>query len=129
MDASPDQTLAWVVQRWQVEVTFHAMRAHLGMETQRQWSTLAIARTTPTLFGLFSAVTLLAHPHCSQASVSLQQAAWYTKSWPTFADALAWVRRRLWASLLFQTSVSATHPEVIRSPLLDHLCALLCYAA
>ena len=64
--ASPDQILAWFVQRWQLEVTFHAMRAHLGMETQRQWSAPAIARTTPALFGLFSLVTLLAHPELSR---------------------------------------------------------------
>jgi hypothetical protein len=60
VDAAPEQVLAWFVQRWQLEVTFHAMRAHLGMETQRQWTPLAIARTTPALFGLFSVVTLLA---------------------------------------------------------------------
>ena len=129
MDSATEPILAWVVQRWEGEVTCHAMRAHLGMETQRQWSAPAIARTTPALFGLFSCVTLLAHLDCSQSPVPLQQTAWYTKSWPTFADALALVRRRLWASLLFQTSVSPAHPEEIRSPLLEHLCELLCYAA
>jgi hypothetical protein len=35
------------------------VRAQLGVETQRQWSDLAIARTTPVLLGLFSIVTLL----------------------------------------------------------------------
>ena len=128
--ASPNQILAWFVQRWQLEVTFHAMRAHLGMETQRQWSAPAIARTTPALFGLFSLVTLLAHPELSRTPpLSLPQTARYAKSLPTFADALALVRRRLWASLLFPTSPSATDPEKIRSALLDHLCDLLCYAA
>ena len=62
-DATPAQILAWFVQRWQLEVTFHALRAHLGMETQRQWTALAIARTTPALLGRFSLLPLLPrHP-------------------------------------------------------------------
>src|SRR5260370_20582543 len=41
------QIVAWYVSRWNIEVTFEEVRAHLGLETQRQWRTLAIARTTP----------------------------------------------------------------------------------
>ncbi len=126
LHAAPDQILAWFVQRWQLEVTFHAMRAHVGLETQRQWTPLAIARTTPALFSL---VTLLAHPAFSRTPPPLPQTAWYVKALPTFADALALVRRRLWASLLFLPSASALDPEKIPGTLLDHLCHLLCYAA
>ena len=61
--ATPTEILNWFRQRWQVEVTFEELRAHLGVETQRQWSELAILRTTPALFGLFSLVTLF----CSSA--------------------------------------------------------------
>src|SRR5215472_15845134 len=86
VDAAPAQILAWFVQRWQLEVTFHALRAHLGMETQRQWTPLAIARTTPALLGLFSLVTLVAHPLFSGAAPPLHQSAWYHKPLPTFAD-------------------------------------------
>ncbi len=53
----PVQILRWFVQRWQLEVTFREVRDHLGVETQRQWSDQAIARTTPCLLGLFSLVT------------------------------------------------------------------------
>src|SRR5918998_4430399 len=56
----PLQVVRWFVQRWQVEVTFREARDHLGVETQRQWSDRAIARTTPCLLALFSIVTLLA---------------------------------------------------------------------
>jgi DDE superfamily endonuclease len=129
LDATPEQVIAWFVQRWQLEVTFHAMRAHLGMETQRQWTPLAIARTTPALFGLFSVVTLLAHPTLSAPATPRPHTAWYAKPLPTFADALAVVRRRLWASLLFQTSPVAADPQIIPRTLVDHLCGLLCYAA
>jgi len=41
------------VRRWRVEVTFAEVRRHLGVETQRQWSDLAIERTTPCLMALF----------------------------------------------------------------------------
>ena len=58
--AEPLRILQWYLLRWQVEVTFEELRTHLGMETQRQWSERAIARTTPALFGLFSVVTLAA---------------------------------------------------------------------
>ena len=134
LEASPSDILAWFVQRWQLEVTFHELRAHLGVETQRQWAAPAIARTTPVLFGLFSLVTLLAHPVFSetdadQMSGLLPHTAWYAKTQPTFADALALVRRRLWASLLFQTSAFPTEHKKITYSLFNHVCDLLCYAA
>lgn len=83
--------------RWQLEVTFQEMRRHLGFETQRQWSDMAIRRTTPALLGLFSLVTLFAHRNhrmIEAAGAFRRQAAWYHKSLPTFADALALVRLR-----------------------------------
>jgi hypothetical protein len=58
----PIQILEWFVLRWRLEVTWQEARAHLGLETQRQWNATAIARTTPALLGLFSMVTLLAGP-------------------------------------------------------------------
>jgi DDE family transposase len=72
---TPTQIVTWFVQRWQVEVTFQEVRAHLGVETQRQWADLASARTTPTLLGLFSVVTLLAHALSAHQDVSPRQAA------------------------------------------------------
>jgi hypothetical protein len=57
---APMQIINWFVLRWNVEVTFEETRAHLGIETQRQWSDKAIARTTPSLMALFSLVCLFA---------------------------------------------------------------------
>ena len=82
--------------RWQLEVTFQEVRAHLGVETQRQWSDQAIARTTPILMGLFSWTTLAAHLMQQQRSATHRTAAWYAKPSPTFVDAIALVRRHLW---------------------------------
>jgi len=56
----PAVPLRWVLVRWQVEVTFEEVRAHLGVETRRQWSDLSMARSTPVLMALFSIVTLWA---------------------------------------------------------------------
>ena len=77
-------------------VTFQEVRAHLGVETQRQWSDLAIARTTPILMGLFSWTTLAAHGLQKQRPMTQRRAAWYDKPSPTFVDAIALVRRHLW---------------------------------
>lgn len=129
LEATPVQILSWFVLRWQMEVTFHAARAHLGVETQRQWSERAIARTTPALLGLFSLVTLLAHKPMTSGAVSLPQSAWYTKATPTFSDALALVRKRLWTQMTFPTSHGDADVEKIPRALLDHLAELLCYAA
>jgi hypothetical protein len=96
LEATPVEILQWVVMRWAVEVTFEEARAHLGFETQRQWSDRAIARTTPVLLALFSLVTLMALQVSQQGRIQVPMAAWYHKPEPTFADCLALVRRHLW---------------------------------
>jgi hypothetical protein len=129
LQVAPEQILAWFVRRWQLEVTFEEVRRHLGVETQRQWSELAIRRTTPALLGLFSLVTLVTHQSVSQAPLSAQQAAWYQKALPTFADALAYVRRELWTQATFP--LSERNPDLVKVPrtLVERLMETLCYAA
>src|SRR5690606_38638317 len=97
--------------RWSVEVTFQECRAHLGMETQRQWSDLAIQRTTPALLGLFSLVTLLAQQLTAGQPLPARRTAWYRKPEPTFADALALVRKTLWTKMKFVNSLD--EPAVV----------------
>ena len=96
LDATPVQILQWVVMRWSVEVTFEEVRAHLGRETQRQWSDQAIARTTPVRLALFSRVTVLAWQLSQGGHIPVPVTAWYRKAEPTFADCLALVRGHLW---------------------------------
>jgi DDE superfamily endonuclease len=126
---SPAQILAWFVRRWTMEVTLEETRAHLGIETQRQWSDWAIGRTTPALFGLYSLVTLLAHSLPPAQTRLVRTAAWYAKPRPTFSDALAVVRRELWSHYYF--SRSRTKSEVVEIPrsLLERLTDTVCYAA
>ena len=127
--ATPEQILTWFRWRWQVEVTFQEVRAQLGVETQRQWSPLAIARTTPALLALFSIVTLLAHQQQLHQPFGLPKAAWYQKTLPTFADALALVRQQLWHLRTFQSSRLDTEMVEVPRTLFNAWSDLLCYAA
>lgn len=124
----PEQILKWFVRRWQVEVTFEEIRAHLGVETQRQWNDWAILRTTPALLGLFSFVTLLAHHSTKHGKLPARQTAWYAKRLPTFSDALGIVRQHLWRSLDFTTSHRPIKIEKHKQLLLKRFTEALCYA-
>jgi DDE superfamily endonuclease len=127
--AAPQQIVEWFVLRWQVEVTFEEARAHLGVETQRQWSDLAIVRTTPALLGLFSLITLFAHQIVEGQELAMRQAAWYHKRLPTFSDTLALVRQQLWPVSI--SWLSGAKPDVIIIPkvLFERLTDTLAYAA
>lgn len=128
LTAAPLQILDWFILRWNVEVTFQEARAHLGVETQRQWSDLAISRTTPVLLGLFSLVTLLAHQLTKDKPFPVRTSAWYQKKEPTFSDALAVVRRHIWFGLWGKYIKSAQNPDYVLIPtsffngLVDSIC-------
>ena len=98
LPATPAPILAWVVMRWSVEVPVKEGRAHLGVETQRQWSDPAIARTTPVLRALFSIVPLVALRLSQRGPIRVQAAAWDHTAEPTGADCLALGRRHLWCA-------------------------------
>jgi hypothetical protein len=129
-ESSAQQIVGWFVGRWSIEVTFEEARAHLGMETQRQWSERALQRSTPCLLGLFSVVVVLAkalHPK----DLRVRRAAWYAKEEASFIDALAAVRGSLLRSEEGNYEESSGSPEVvlIARPLWDSVYETLCYAA
>jgi DDE superfamily endonuclease len=125
----PLQIIRWFVLRWQVEVTFQETRAHLGVETQRQWSDRAVARTTPCLLGLFSIVTLLATQLGRRARLAVLTDSWYRKPHPTFTDALAAVRRHIWLETGLLTSRRSHEMQKPPPALQRSLAYALCYAA
>jgi hypothetical protein len=106
LEATPVEILRWVVRRWSVEVTCEEGRAHLGLETQRQWSDHAIARTTPVLLALFSLVTVLALKLSQGGQIPVPVTTWYHKDEPTFSDGLALVRQHLWRARYSVNSTS-----------------------
>jgi hypothetical protein len=103
--------------------------AKLGVETQRQWSDLAIARTTPCLLALFSLVTLLANDLHRQGKLSLRSWAWYQKTQLTFSDTMAAVRQQLWGSPPFVRLSKKRDQIKTPSLFVKHLIEALCYAA
>jgi hypothetical protein len=127
LEQSPLEIISDCIKRWSIEVTFEESRAHLGVETQRQWNDQAIARTTPALFGLFSLVTLFGQVLRPDGSIPIIQSAWYTKPEPTFVDVLALIRRTLWDNFNYQTS--ALNPDMVLIPKgdLQRLAFAACY--
>jgi hypothetical protein len=130
LNADPEQIICWFVRRWQIEATFQEARQRLGFETQRHWSERAIQRTAPALLALFSVVALLAHQYMAKGEGLVRRAAWYAKTCPTFSDALALVRRKLW----IQESTfcgSEREDEVVKVPrkFIERLTDAVCYAA
>lgn len=128
LSLSPQQIIALYVLRWNVEVTFEECRAHLGLETQRQWNALAIARTTPAILGLFSLIVLLAQRLTLDQTLPTRSASWYTKSEATFSDVIAFVRRYLWLHVKCTNSLANTRLVLFPAPVLDDLLDTLCYA-
>ena len=122
-----EQILLWFIARLNIEVTFEEIRAHLGFETQRQWSDRAIERTAPCLFGTFSLVVLMAKVlHMDKLPV--RQAAWYPKTEATFSDALAAVRRDLWSGLNYGISSSDDDMLLIPQQTVLSLLNIACYS-
>ena len=128
LDATAATILGWFVSRWRVETTFQEVCAHLGVETQRQWSDLAILRTTPALLGLFSLIAVWADSLARDNATTLRPnaAAWYRKQEPTFTDAIAAVRRVLWTppdlSMSRQDADTVTMPAALLNRVLQTLC-------
>ena len=97
VNALPIAVIETFILRWQLEVTFEEARAHLGMETQRQWSDNAIDRITPCILASYSIISLLALATAKSKNedIPVQTSSWYKKSHVTFSDALTYVRGKI----------------------------------
>ena len=102
----PTQIINRFVLRWNIEVTFEETRAHLGVETQRQWSDKAIQRSTPLLMGLYSVLTLMAiKMYETKRMLFAETTSWYDKNGElTFADIIVSIRRSIWSARYFSKS-------------------------
>ena len=130
LHAEPADILRWFVRRWlrrwRTETTFEEARRHLGMETQRRWSDLAIPRTTPAPLGLFSLVTLWASRLAAEHGPVVERVRRYPKPLPTFSDALALTRRGLWAAQLFVASPPDRTARNVPADLIERLLPVAC---
>ncbi len=129
LKATENEILTWFILRWNIEVTFEELRAHLGFETQRQWSDFAIARTTPALFGMFSVVVLVALELLKSKTLTISTCAWYKKSAATFSDIIALVRRHIWHARNYTNSSPEADSTYFQDDLLEILLDIVCYAA
>jgi hypothetical protein len=127
-DLTPTQIVSWFTARWPIETTFQEVREHLGFETTRQRVANSVLRMGPCLLGLYSLITLIFVEHARHHSIRPRCTAWYTKTEPTFSDAIATVRRLLWVETIFQTPSQQDAfqkiPLPFRRMLLDRLCAV-----
>jgi hypothetical protein len=128
LNLSARQIVLYFVRRWSMETTFQEARLYLGLEGQRQWNDLATARATPVRLGLFSLVALIVERQPGWQG-AFRRSAWYEKARPTFADALAQVRRALWRQLGFWLSAAALEKQKPAHLLFEHFAELLAYAA
>jgi hypothetical protein len=119
--AEPADILRRFVRRRRTETTFEEARRHLGMETQRQWSDPAVLRTTPALLGLSPLVALWAGQLAAERGPVVECVRWHPKPLPTFSDALALVRRELWAAQVFAISPPDRTARNAPADLIDRL--------
>jgi len=120
------QIIGLFTARWPIETTFQEMRAHLGFETPRQRVAKSVLRTGPCLLGLFSVICLVFAQHTRRHAIALRCTRWYTKTEPTFSDAVASVRRLFWTQTIFvkgsDHDALEKLPPRLRRLLLDRLC-------
>lgn len=127
-NGSAREIVSQFIKRWTIEATFEESRAHLGIETQRQWSDLAIERSTPCLFGLYSLVAVMARALHPKGDMPVRTSAWYSKSEATFSDVLAVVRHHLWNTISLENS--ADEADLIKIPRCEYnrLLQAVCYS-
>jgi len=99
---APANLVSLYTRRWSIEVTFQEAKFHLGLETTRQRVANSVQRMFPCLLGLFSVVSLAYARQTRGHKPKVEQASWYVKPEPTFADALASVRQQLWTQTVLK---------------------------
>lgn len=123
---TPEQVVTLYTVRWNLEVTFQELRAHLGFEKTRQRVPNSVLRMAPCLLGLFSVICLIYHEHLKRHKVTTCDRPCYAKSEPTFTDAIATVRRLFWKETVlaqpYFRKACKNLPPKLQEFILDHFC-------
>jgi DDE superfamily endonuclease len=121
-----EQIVTLYTLRWNLEVTFQELRAHLGFETPRQWVEKSVLRMAPCLLGLFSVISLIYNEHLKRHEATTCERPCYTKTEPTFADAIVTVRQLFWQESIFTQpyfrKACKNLPPKLEKFILDHFC-------
>ncbi|MHB0934972.1 MAG: transposase [Armatimonadota bacterium] len=112
--------------RWSIEVTFRDIKQHLGTQEPQCWADAGPVRAASLAYWLYSLVwySFLCADAAEQRR-ALPQCAWYAqKAVPSFADALAWLRRSRWQARITAgagaEAAPAYNPETV-DLLIDHV--------
>jgi len=125
LDAAPEQVAGFYAGRWSIEDTFRNTKQLLGGQDPQTWKAKGPARAAALSLWLLTAVWLWDIPvHGTQHTWPVLP--WYPgKATPSFADALAALRRTLWRQRI--TSASSQGP--LPAKIVDTLIGALARAA
>lgn len=88
------QILATYAYRWAIECTFENCKQYLGLEDPANRVRLAVSRTAPMAFFLYSMIVVWFH-NLGHQLVKFPERPWYpTKKEPSFADMLTTLRQQ-----------------------------------
>ncbi len=88
-----------------------------------------MARTTPALRSLDAIIALTAQLLSEKGATCVRSTAWYRKTHPPFADAMALVRRQWWGHIHFSTSLQQTDLRKMPREVFERFIDAVCYAA
>jgi len=121
LNATPESVVSDYAGRWSIEDTFRNVKQYLGGEDPQCWKGSGPERAAAFSFWIYSAVWLW-HLDTQKARRSWIPLPWYPqKASPSFADALACLRRALWRERLFVNSEKNPLPSKITTTLINVL--------
>jgi hypothetical protein len=109
----PREVVQSYVRRWSLETAFQEARAHLGLETMRNWSAQAVLRSAPLLLGLYSLVVVWFALHVPGPRQHPQLSPWYQKRWITFSDMLGAAREDILKETISRGSAPPTREHLL----------------
>jgi len=120
-DADPAGVAAHYAGRWTIEVVFRDSKQHLGVEDPQSWKRQGPERAAALGLWIHAAVWLWYIPVWGTRR-SWTPTAWYPhKTTPSFADALAALRRQLWQQRITAVCSTTPLPPKIIRPLIETL--------
>jgi len=114
--------------RWNIETTFQDLQANLKIGSTRCRTKNSILTSVPCLFGLYSVVVLL-YAQINPYGDRKFAINWRGKTDVAFSDAIAAVRKEIWAKWIFKQDGYEADFEKIPAHLRENLLNLLSVAA
>jgi hypothetical protein len=121
LDCSPEWVAEHYAGRWSIEDTFRNVKQFLGGQQPQSWKGLGPERAAGLSLWIYSA-TWLWYLTTKGSTVTWKHRPWYPKkATPSFADALACLRRTLWHQRIFATRDQPRLTSEIAEGIIDAL--------